>query len=202
MCTRRLPVALVAAVLLFTISAQAADEELPRCRKYHVTHPVYPWDHSVWNLVRTAEKPQDWVDLSNEQLRSHIDDVEYRSGDNSKMVGVLKVLAQKYGETGEDKYAYKAAVILHRYSEVLKHWGWYDRISKQVRPHDYTEAAWGWMMPPRYAGMWSSWHPYDLHYSAPLVLAYDQIYNSGQVEKLGQELGIADLTLPAVLWQH
>ena len=195
MYTRRLSVALVALVLLCTISAQAAEEELPRCRKYNVTHPVYPWDHSVWNLVRTPEKPPDWVDLSNEQLRSHIDDVEYRSGDNSKMVGVLKVLAQKYGETGEDKYAYKAAVILHRYSEVLKHWGWYDRISKQVRPHDYTEAAWGWLMPPRYAGMWSSWHPYDLHRSAPLVLAYDQIYNSGQVEKLGQELGIADMKL-------
>ena len=123
MYTRRLSVTLVVLALFCVISARAAEEELPRCRKYSVEHPVYPWDHSVWSLVRTPEKPQDWVDLSNEQLRSHIDDVEYRSGDNSKMVGVLKVLAQKYGETKEDEYAYKAAVILHRYSEVLKHWG-------------------------------------------------------------------------------
>ncbi len=195
MSARRLAVILTAAIVCVAVWAQVADEELPRCRKYNVQHPVYSWDHSVWNLVRTSENADDWVDKSNEELRSHIDEVEYRSGDNSKMVRALKVLAQKYGESGEDKYAYKAAVILHRYSEVLKHWGWYDRISKELKPHDYVEPAWGWMMPPRYAGMWTTWHPYDLHYSAPLVLAYDQIYNSGQMEKLGQELGIADMKL-------
>ncbi len=195
MSATRLAVILTAVIVCAAVWAQAADEELPRCRKYNVQHPVYSWDHSVWNLVRTSEQADDWADMSSQELRSHIDDVEYRSGDNSKMVGALKVLAQKYGESGDDKYAYKAAVILHRYSEVLKHWGWYDRISQELKPHDYVEPAWGWMMPPRYAGMWSSWHPYDLHRSAPLVLAYDQIYESGQIEKLGQELGIADMKL-------
>jgi len=130
---------LTAVIVCAAVWAQAADEELPRCRKYNVQHPVYSWDHSVWDLVRTSEQADDWADMSSQELRSHIDDVEYRSGDNSKMVGALKVLAQKYGESGDDKYAYKAAVILHRYSEVLKHWGWYDRISEELKPHDYVD---------------------------------------------------------------
>jgi hypothetical protein len=184
------------------MAASAADDwgdvragEPPACRKYNVEHPVYPWDHTVWNLVRTSEQADDWVGLSNDELRSHIDDVSYQSSDNRKMVGVLKVLAQKYGETQDPRYAYKAAVILHRYVEVLPKWGWHDRTARKLLPHDTLIEAWGWPMPPRYAGMWSTWHPYDLHQSAPLVLAYDQTYNSGQIEKLGEELGIDDLKL-------
>lgn len=188
----------VAAVTLMLVAvpgcADVSGDE-PVCRKYAVEHPVYAWDDSVWGLVRTDADPDEWVGLSNSELRAHIVGGTYEDGDNSKLRGVLQVLARKYGETGDERYAYKAAVILHRYSEVLKTWGWYDRTSKQIRPHDYVEQAWDRTMPPRYAGMWSSWYPYDLHESAPLVLAYDQIYNSGQLEKLGAELGIADMKL-------
>ncbi len=197
---RTIAVALIATAIC-AASLSAADwgkvkaGEPPACRTYNVAHPVYPWDHSVWGLVRTAEKADDWVDMPNDELRSHIVEGDYRSGDNSKMRGVLQVLARKYGETQDPRYAYKAAVILHRYMEVLPTWGWYDRTSKQVLPHDTLIEAWGWPMPPRYAGMWSDWHPYDLHQSAPIVLAYDQIYNSGQIEKLGAELGLEDLKL-------
>ncbi len=169
--------------------------EPPACRDYNVEHPVYPWDHSVWGLVRTTERADDWVDKSNDELRSHIVEGDYRSGDNSRMRGVLQVLARRYGETQDARYAYKAAVILHRYMEVLPEWGWFDRTSREVLPHDVLIEAWGWPMPPRYGGMWSTWHPYDLHQSAPLVLAYDQIYNSGQFERLGAELGVDDLRL-------
>ncbi|MFP3903195.1 MAG: heparinase II/III family protein [Armatimonadota bacterium] len=179
------------------VLAQPKDIEgaEPRCRKYDVQHPVYPHDHSVWGLVRTQEKAEDWVGLSDEELCSHIDDVGIWSGDNKKMVGVLKVLAQKYGETQEPEYAYKAAVLLDRFREVLPKWGWKERGSGDIFPHDTVLPAWDREMPPRYAGMWSSWHPYDLHQSAPLVLAYDQIYNSGQIEALGEKLGVGDMKL-------
>jgi len=46
MSAKRLGVILGSVIVCAAVWAQAADEELPRCRKYHVQHPVYSWERS------------------------------------------------------------------------------------------------------------------------------------------------------------
>jgi hypothetical protein len=79
-------ICVVALSIAVAVSAQPKDVagQEPRCRQYDVQHPVYSHDHSVWNLVRTSEKADEWVGISDEQLRSHIDEVGHWSGDNKK----------------------------------------------------------------------------------------------------------------------
>ncbi len=170
-------------------SGNATDPDLPRLRKYNVSHPVYPVDHPIWTLVRGKVQADDWVARSNEELRSHIDEQGARRGDNALMLEVLQRLAHKYAQTGEAKYAYKAAVILDRYAEVIGVWPFFDQAGKKTYPHDVMLPQYGIKMPPMYGAFWSTWHPYDLQASHPLALAYDQIVASGQMEKLGKETG-------------
>ncbi len=181
-------------VVLGGLQAQpvpAADfaPKLPRLRKYDVSHPVYPADHAVWSLVWSKVKADDWVGKSNKVLRSHIDQQGARRGDNALMLEVLRRLAHSYARTGELRYAYKAAVILDRYAEVIGVWPYFDRQGKETYPHDVVMPLFGVKMPPHYGAFWSDWHPNDLQISHPLVLAYDQIAASGQMEKLAGELG-------------
>ena len=170
-------------------SGVASDPNLPRLRKYNVPHPVYPVDHPIWTLVRGKVQADDWVDKSNGELRSHIDEQGARRGDNALMLEVLQRLAHKYARTGEARYAYKAAVILDRYAEVIGVWPYFDQSGEKTYPHDVMLPQYGIEMPPHYGAFWSTWHPYDLQASHPLALAYDQIVNSGQMEKLAEETG-------------
>ncbi|MDP2984091.1 MAG: heparinase II/III family protein [Candidatus Latescibacter sp.] len=169
--------------------ALCSENEQPRNRKYNVQHPVYPAEHPIWSRSPGEDKEEGWVDKSNEELRARIDERGARRGDNRLMLKVLKHLAHRYAVTREPRYAYKCAVILERYSEVIGIWPFFNQGGTETYPHDVALLQYGVKMPPHYGAFWSSWHPYDLQESHPLALAYDQIAGSGQMEKLGQEKG-------------
>jgi hypothetical protein len=169
--------------------ALAAENEPPRGRKYQVQHPVYPPEHPLWSRSPGMVKEDDWVDKPNEELRARIDERGARLGDNRLMLGVLKRLAHRYAVTHEPRYAYKCAVILERYAEVIGVWPFFGEGGTETYPHDVALPQYGVQMPPHYGSFWGEWHPYDLQQSHPLALAYDQIAGSGQMEKLSQERG-------------
>ncbi len=170
-------------------SGPQEPDDMPRLRKYGVEHPVFPVDHPIWNLERTKVEADDWVGRSNDELRSHIDEQGARRGDNALMLEVLQRLSLEYARTGEVRYAYKAAVILDRYAEVIGVWPFFDQAGKETYPHDVMLPQYGTEMPPHYGAFWSTWHPYDLQESHVLALAYDQIVSSGQMEALAEETG-------------
>ncbi|MDP6775915.1 MAG: hypothetical protein QGI83_04035, partial [Candidatus Latescibacteria bacterium] len=154
-------------------SGSQEPDDAPRLRKYGVEHPVFPIDHPIWDLERTQVQADDWVDRPNDELRSHIDEQGARRGDNALMLEVLQRLSLEYARTGESRYAYKAAVILDRYAEVIGVWPFFDRSGDETYPHDVMLPQYGTEMPPHYGAFWSTWHPYDLQESHVLALAYD-----------------------------
>ncbi len=97
--------------------------------------------------------------------------------------GIAYQLGLLYRMTGDLKYAHKATVILNRYAEVYPHWpveemvgnytNWYRFHSKPPYPFQ--------------SGKWGRWNPNNV--PVYLGLAYDLIYDSGEIEKLSQELG-------------
>ncbi len=167
------------------ISSATADWS----RQYRVQHPVYPAEHPIWSRPPGEIEQGGWEDKSNEELRARIDERGARRGDNAMMLGVLKRLAHRYAATREPRFAYKCAVILERYAEVIGVWPFFDQAGTKTYPHDVALLQYGVMMPPHYGAFWSTWHPYDLQRSHSLALAYDQIAGSGQMEKLSQETG-------------
>ena len=169
--------------------ARADGEAEPRWRKYDVRHPVYPADHPIWSTERRTVDVEAWVNKSNDVIRGQIDTRGARRGENASMLTVLHHLAHRYAQTRRSEYAYKCAVILDRYAEVIGAWPFFDREGEKTYPHDTMLRQYGIRMPPRHGGFWSSWWPYDLRVSRALVLAYDQIVNSGQIEKLADERG-------------
>ena len=170
-------------------NAEPGQSSLPRLRHYNVPHPVYPADHPVWSLVRGKVDADDWVGKPNTELRAHIDEQGARRGDNALMLAVLQRLAHRYAQIGRADYAYKCAVILDRYAEVIGAWPFFDQSGEKTYPHGVMLPQYGIEMPPHYGAFWSDWHPYDLQTSHPLALAYDQITASGQIEKLAAETG-------------
>jgi len=175
--------------LVCVASAPADSQREVRWRKYNVRHPVYPADHPIWGTERRTVDVAAWVEKSNDTIRRHIDSRGARRGDNTQMLAVLHHLAHRYAQTHQPEYAYKCAVILDRYAEVIGVWPFFDREGKRTYPHHTMLKQFGIGMPPRHGGFWSSWWPYDLGVSCALALAYDQIVNSGQIEKLADERG-------------
>ncbi|MEK7405264.1 MAG: heparinase II/III family protein [Acidobacteriota bacterium] len=141
--------------------------------------------------MRSPREVEDasWEDKSDQELRARIDERGARRGDNALMLRVLKRLAHWYSWTRDPRYAYKCAVILERYAEVIGVWPFFDQEGATTYPHDVALLQYGVWMPPHYGAFWSTWHPYDLQQSHPLALAYDQIVGSGQIEKLSQGRG-------------
>lgn len=91
-----------------------------------------------------------------------------------------------YHLTKDSRYAHKAAIILNRFAEV------YPNIP--VHSDDIMNKT-GWKRfyigPPPYpsnSGKWERWHIAEL--PTDCALAYDLIYNSEELDKLSEELGV------------
>lgn len=93
--------------------------------------------------------------------------------------------AASYALTGKQEYARRAALLLNRYAEVYPKWnvvnddvtpGLKGPISNAKPPYPY----WG--------GIWNRWFYADI--PIDLVQAYDLIYDSGELEKIGYAQGV------------
>jgi len=92
-------------------------------------------------------------------------------------------LAMLYHLTNESQYARRAALILDRFAQVYP--GYCvtnDYPGKQKSLFERNEPPY-----PYWGGKWSRWFYGDI--PTNLVLAYDVIYNSGELEKLSAEQG-------------
>ncbi len=99
-------------------------------------------------------------------------------------------LAKLYHATGDVRFAHKAAVILARFAEVYRCWlvhGSDDWLGiNTVFFHDRKPPYSATDSPQ--AGIWADYWFWD-EIPVELVLSYDLIYQSGEMEKLSQEKG-------------
>ncbi|HGJ67263.1 TPA: hypothetical protein ENS27_18025, partial [bacterium] len=106
------------------------------------------------------------------------------------MLGGAELLAEAYRLSGKNCYARKVAVILNRFAEVYPDYplhgpgmswyqaslqGWMDYYFDPNPPHDSNSGRLHIILLE------------DMYYAALAMDAYDAIYDSGQLEQLGQE---------------
>jgi hypothetical protein len=109
---------------------------------------------------------------------------------NIALSSILDVV-EAYVHTGESKYARRIAVVLARLAEI------YPTIPYHGPGRGYGETTTGYVEkfydpnPPHeyMAGKWYNTAYVEVYYSQQQAMAYDQIYHSGELEKLSDELG-------------
>lgn len=129
----------------------------------------------------TLPDAEQYVTKSDEELRAMFDERGIGQGTPNLLArDVAYVLARRYGETKDMRYAHKSAVMLLRLAEVFPKWPFYDRSGTRPTPHDAK--------PPYNGSMWgTNWYYYDLERNVNLAMAWDLLQGSGAIEALGPD---------------
>lgn len=93
-------------------------------------------------------------------------------------------MARLYDADGDADYARRAALIIARFAEVYPAYPIHGRTGSRGQYKFFTTEPY-----PYTSGKWAQWYPVDLPATEKLAMAYDLIYPSGIIERLGQELG-------------
>jgi len=169
------------------LSWDAHDPEKTYCAHCKMTFPneKYPDDNlqEIRDGTGNTQKLYYYEDTKNKQR--HYFQAKARNGRFIHLLGVVYNFARLYTATDDVKYARKTALLLNRIAEVypkllphagIPHDGGPGRFTDLALPHEYYSGKiWDW---------WYSEIPWQC------ALAYDLIYQSGELEKLSTEIGI------------
>ena len=127
----------------------------------------------------------DYLGLSDEALRAKINEKGSLDMGNIYARDACHYFALLHYLTGEQSYARKCAVMLARFGEAMPKWKLHNPYHKEPRkafdpddPDAYKDEY--------CAGPWGIWLHSDCYLGGvPLARAYDLIYGSGEMQKLG-----------------
>jgi len=92
-------------------------------------------------------------------------------------------LAAAYAHTGKVEYARRAALLLARYADVYPRW---NVMNDNLHPDARGPISDAKPPYPYWGGIWCRWFYDDV--PIDLIRAYDLIYDSGEIEKLGADV--------------
>ncbi len=154
---------------------------------WQIVHPAYARQLDVIQSYPLAKwrvelpDPARYVDKSDDELRAMFDERGIGQGTPNLLArDVAYVLARRYDETKDMRYAHQSAVMLLRMAEVFPKWPFYDRSGTRPTPHDAK--------PPYNGSMWgTNWYYYDLERNVNLAMTWDLLQGSGAIEALGPD---------------
>ncbi len=131
---------------------------------------LYSQSHPIWQppdeFQAVSPDFDDYVNLSETELRNYIDTRGIQNSTNADMAYVVYDFAALYYITGDMDYAYKSAILLDEYANVFSQW---------PRNIGVTRGYYMW---------WDDWYHRDLGWVARyLPQGYDIIANSGVYEQ-------------------
>ncbi len=121
-----------------------------------------------------------WLALPEDRLRATITERGALDHANLAMRYVAWDLARLWRLTGDADSARRAAIILHRYAEVMPQWPLVTREG-ELRDQDDETYRLAWDA----NGLWGSWYVSDIEDGLPVVRAFDMIHDSGAMQQLG-----------------
>jgi len=128
-----------------------------------------------------------YLNENDEKLRSRISEKGSIDLQNHRLRDACEHFALLYYLSGDSSCAHKAAVLLARFGEVTPKWPCYQPYGAdpdQVR-ESHPQSGPNFYRQWDASGFWGTWIYLDLHQGVPLARAYDLIYNSGEMQKLG-----------------
>ena len=171
----------------------------------------------------------DLASASDEFLQSHITDkgsIEHKNDYDRGLVSTTDLYALRdacehfamlYYLTREMKYAHKAAILLARFAEQFPKWPVYyptrsdlstlkakGMIGHMGRWYDlkiYPQKGPGMNLNSDATGPWAIWYYEDIEAAMPLARAYDLVYDSGEMQKLGALKSIENMLRDNVAFQ-
>jgi hypothetical protein len=126
------------------------------------------------------------LSMSEEDLVAGFSKAGPDAGKNTLYVDSIEQIAILYHATKEPEYARRVAVMLYQFTLVTMDWLVTSRTNQPTIPLRPDWITIGHEM----SKIWSTWHFYDLGKVTNLARAYDLIYQSGELERLGNEVGI------------
>jgi hypothetical protein len=150
-----------------------------------VKHPVFK---PQWDATTPRKKLAPYLEMSEAELRGKIDEGGSIKGNNFKMRLVACDLARAWALTKEPIYARRAAILLHRYAEVLPKWpvSGSDGVlhPQEEKPYFHCERN------DHGGDLWTpnQWYHGNMFQAAPVFRAWDLVCTSDELDKLGAEL--------------
>lgn len=154
-------------------------------------NPDYPMD-KVLKVVSPTGKVQEYPYYEDKEGIRYFFDAYCRKLAQGAVVYSLPTLAQAYILTGDQRYARRAALLLRRLAEVYPEWPTHGpgKTYGVAGPRGYEEKFFSANPPyPYVSGRVREWYLSDLKLASDAALAYDLIYDSGELERLSQEAG-------------
>ncbi len=127
-----------------------------------------------------------FYNMGDEQLAAQLDKEGAFNPSNIAMKEHCYDLALLYHLTYDKRAAYKAALVLKRYAEVIRDWPLRERSYQREAKGDprYSQDddrfRWRWDA----SGLYGEWIPGFVRRGLPLVYAFDLVYDSGMLEEL------------------
>jgi len=171
-----LPLILLSALLCISMVAEAVY--MPT-----TTHPIRD-PQGIASLLLYLHRGV--LNLSEEELVAGFSTEGPDAGKNNLYVDAIDQIATLYHVTKDPQYARRVAVMLYQFSLVTLDWPVTSRTNRPTIPLRPDWITIGHEM----SKIWSTWHFYDLDRITHLTRAYDLVYQSGELERLGEELGI------------
>ena len=127
-----------------------------------------------------------FYNMGDEELAAQLDKEGAFNPNNIAMKEHCYDLALLYHLTYDKRAAYKTALILKRYAEVIRDWPLRERAYQREAKGDprYSQDddrfKWRWDA----TGLYGAWFPGFVGRGLPLVYAFDLVYDSGMMEEL------------------
>ncbi len=154
-----------------------SDPDGAHCRFCGHRYPSdkYPMDQVLTFKNRRGEEEQ-WRYYESADGKRHFFSARARYWRKWYVADLLQDIADLYAATGDAKYAEAAAELLYQISQCYAGWV----VVSRDAPHSEATAAYG--------SIWHHWHYRDMEPS--VAYAYDRLYQSGALERLGERKGV------------
>ncbi|MBN1380890.1 MAG: heparinase II/III family protein [Deltaproteobacteria bacterium] len=153
------------------------------CRYCKMVFPndKYPENMKIKAINRQGEQ-EIWQYFEDNNKKKYFFSARARYAAKKYMAEGAYHFAAAYVLIGKQEFARRAALILNRYAEVYPKWNvMNDRVSPNAKgPISNAKEPY-----PYWGGIWNRWFYDDI--PIKLVLAYDLIYDSGELEKRSRE---------------
>ncbi|MBT3380713.1 MAG: hypothetical protein HN406_34255 [Lentisphaerae bacterium] len=156
------------------------DPHSGHCRFCNHRYPSdeYSMDH-ILNVPNRRGEQEQWRYYEGTGGKRHFFAARVRYWRKWYLARLTQDIADLYAATGDDRYADAAAELLYRLSQ--RHAGWV--VANRHSP--LPDAAPPY---PKGGSIWHHWHYRDMEPS--VAYAYDRLYESGALERLGQREGV------------